>query len=140
MRILVYARLMVLLGIAAIVLLSGSCDPSDLCRNELLKELKSPNGANKVVIFQRDCGATTGFSTQISILSSNEKLPNAGGDVFIADTNHGAAPSSEGGGPVVEVTWIDDNNLLIKHDSQARVSNSAKTHGTINISYATFPH
>ena len=37
------------------------------CGNDLVKEVPSPNGKMKAVVFQRDCGATTGFSTQISL-------------------------------------------------------------------------
>jgi hypothetical protein len=29
-----------------------------------------------IVVFQRDCGATTGFSTQVSIIEIGEELPN----------------------------------------------------------------
>src|SRR6266550_3254126 len=72
------------------------------CGNELLKEVASPNGRMKAVVFQRDCGATTGFSTQVSVFRRDQRLPNEGGNLFAADTNHGAAPSGQGGGPVVE--------------------------------------
>ena len=43
----------------------------NLCGNEIIEEIKSPDNKYKLVIFQRDCGATTGFSTQISILKSD---------------------------------------------------------------------
>ena len=76
------------------------------CGNELLREVASPDGKMKAVVFQRDCAATTGFITQVSVLSKDEKLPNESGNVFSADTNHGVAPSGEGGGPVVEVGWF----------------------------------
>lgn len=98
------------------------------CRNEVLKELASPSGKMKAVIFQRDCGATTGFSTQVSVLSKDEKLPDEGGNVFVADTNHGEAPSGQGGGPVVEASWVSENELLIKHDTRARAFQHAQSH------------
>jgi hypothetical protein len=34
------------------------------CGNEILAESLSPDGSKKFVVFQRSCGATTGFSTQ----------------------------------------------------------------------------
>jgi len=40
------------------------------CGNDVLTDLPSPDGKYKVVVFQRDCGATTGFSTQTTACSS----------------------------------------------------------------------
>jgi hypothetical protein len=45
-----------------------------MCRNDLAAESVSPDKQYKAVIFKRDCGTTTGFNTQISILYTNEKL------------------------------------------------------------------
>jgi hypothetical protein len=89
-------------------------------------------------VFQRDCGATTGFSTQISILPVDEKMPNEGGNVFVADSNHGAAPSGRGGGPIVEVRWLNESELLIKHDSRARVFQSEQSLRGVKIHYERF--
>ena len=56
---------------------------SDICGNEIAVELISPDKNYKAVIFQRDCGATTGFSTQVSVLGVNEELENKSGNIFI---------------------------------------------------------
>jgi hypothetical protein len=66
-----------------------------MCANDLLTEIPSPDGALKAVVFQRDCGATTSFSTQISILWTNRPLPNETGNLFVADTDHGKAPRGQ---------------------------------------------
>jgi hypothetical protein len=34
-------------------------------------------------VFDRDCGATTGFSTQLSILDTDDKLPDDGGNTLV---------------------------------------------------------
>ncbi len=57
----------------------------DLCGNEVFQEVVSPDGTYKAVVFQRDCGATTGFSTQVSILKASSQLTNRGGNVFAMD-------------------------------------------------------
>lgn len=57
----------------------------DMCGNEVYSEVLSPNREHKVVMFQRDCGATTGFSTQISILDSGDELENESGNTYIID-------------------------------------------------------
>ncbi len=91
------------------------------CRNEILRILYSPAKRLKAVVFQRDCGATTGFSTQISIISADDDLPNEGGNVFVADADHGRSPSGLGGGPPVEVEWKGESSLNITYDNRARV-------------------
>jgi hypothetical protein len=108
------------------------------CGNEVLKEVASPIGKMKAVIFQRDCGATTDFTTQVSVLSKDEKLSDAGGNAFAADTNHGEAMSGQGGGPVVEVSWLSENELLIKHDTRARALQHPESPGGVRILYETF--
>jgi hypothetical protein len=91
------------------------------CRNNVLAETASPDGRFRAVVFQRDCGATTGFSTQVSVLAQSSNLENKAGNVFVADTGHGAAPSGPGDGPVVYVQWRSPTLLSISHHPAARV-------------------
>ena len=51
-----------------------------------------PEHCSKAVVFNRDCGATTGFSTQISVLSVQDDLPNDGGNLLIVDGKHPLKP------------------------------------------------
>ena len=46
------------------------------CDNEISQSISSPSGAMKTVVFHRECGATVGFNTQVSILPSNRRLPD----------------------------------------------------------------
>ncbi len=55
-----------------------------MCGNEIGYEELSPDGKFKAVVFERDCGATTRASTQISILPKSESLTNEAGNIFIA--------------------------------------------------------
>ena len=105
------------------------------CGNEVLTQIVSPNGSYKAVVFQRDCGATTGFSTQVSIVNKHSELGNSTGNVFVADTGHGSAPSGPGGGPVVAVQWRTPDHLVISHHGAARVFKArSHTHG-IEVRY-----
>ncbi|MGQ3057626.1 MAG: DUF5412 family protein [Nevskia sp.] len=94
---------------------------STACVNESLQDIPSPDGQHRVVIFQRDCGATTGFSTQASLLSEQQALNDRSANLFIADTNHGAAPSGPGGGPAVNAVWLDAQHLQLSHHPNARI-------------------
>ncbi len=120
-------------GVGAV--LWGAGRQAGLCDNTPLAEVPSPGGTRKAVVFQRDCGATTGFSTQVSVLAAGEKLPNDGGNVFVADTDHGQAPSGPGGGPVVEVVWLGEERLLIRHHRRARVFRSEAHVGSVAVGY-----
>jgi hypothetical protein len=122
------------LGIGSLSLLSSP----DMCANEVLREHSSPGGKLKVVVFQRDCGATTGFSTQASILSAEEDLPEEGGNLFVSDTNHGAAPSGPGGGPEVRVGWKNARELWLSHHRNARIFKAEREVQGISVSYSRF--
>lgn len=108
-----------------------------MCGNEILAEVPSPSGSHKAVVFQRDCGATTGFSTQVSILPQRKRLPNDSGNLFIADTDRGRAPSGPGGGPAVQVQWVNDQHLLLVHHPAARVFRAEQKRGTVHVEYRT---
>ena len=93
----------------------------DDCENEVLAEFAAPNASATAVVFQRSCGATTGFSTQVSIIPTGTALPNEGGNAFVSDTNHGASPSGPGGGPELALSWRSSNELVIAHHPATRV-------------------
>jgi len=100
---------MVVLAISGCVLLLLLASNS-LCRSELFQEVYSPNGKYKVIVYERNCGATTGFRTYISISKSNATLENQTGNVFQAN-----------GHPdwfSIKVTWEDDRHVIIEHNGK----------------------
>ena len=62
------------LGLFAVLLAIGCTACVDPCGNEILSEMRSPDGRLKFIVFQRDCGATTAFSTQVSIIPSGDEF------------------------------------------------------------------
>ena len=115
-----------------ITALIGGC--SDVCHNTVVSRADSPSGKYSAVMFQRDCGATTGFSTQVSILES-DKQPSGAGNAFRADDDHGAAAAGQWGGPWAEFRWLAPNHLLIRFATKARIFKQADTVGDVKISY-----
>ena len=120
----------VLLISATAWLLSGSP-----CANELLSELPSPDGTLKAVVFQRDCGATTGFSTQVSIISGDQSLGSGAANLFVADDDHGKVPAGVGGGPEVQVAWTSARSVRIARDREARVFLAKPAIAGISVEY-----
>lgn len=108
------ALALALFGLAA----CGKSEP--LCKNTVQREAVSPDGKLKAVLFERSCGATTGFSSQISILpvgaTETEK-----GNAFIADTAGGLAPAAAWGGPDVELEWTSPAALTLSYAPRARL-------------------
>jgi hypothetical protein len=118
--------------------LIGGCfgDSLALCSNTILAETPSPGAELKAVVFTRDCGATTAFSTQVSILPTGATLAaSEGGNLFVADTDHGAAPAGPGGGPNVKVEWVGRNRLRLHHDPRARVFQSGGVVAGVRVEY-----
>jgi len=108
------------------------------CENSVLQDIPSPDGRRHAVIFERSCGATTGFSTQVSVVPSVRDARGPG-NVFTADTDHGKAPSGPGGGPIVAARWIDRRTLEIRYDSEARVFHHERRHDDTDIRYVAAP-
>ena len=107
------------------------------CGNEILAEIPSPDGLKRVVVFERDCGATTGISTQASLLATGTALPNESGNLLVADAAHGAAPAGRGGEPKVEVVWANSHSLVVKTHPQARVFKARKNLDGVQVAYGT---
>jgi hypothetical protein len=91
------------------VLLFGlsACGELDLCENDVSQRIVSPSGQRTALVFARDCGATTGFNTHLSLLSGDEKLPSdVGGNAFVYGKH---LP--------LRVEWISDTELRVSGSS-----------------------
>lgn len=97
---------------------------SDLCGNKQISEVVAPNGKLKAVTFRRDCGATTAYSVQVSIIPATKPLPNEGGNVFVAS-----------GEPNIVVRWIGDRHLSISGGSSSGAFKAEKAFGDIQVTY-----
>lgn len=124
-----------LLTAALLPLVSGCSDP---CTNTAVTNTVAPDGRHSAALFQRDCGATTGFSTQISIIAPGEETVGAG-DAFRADDDHGAAAVGEWGGPWAEVKWLAADHLLIKYAAKSRVFERADQIDGVRLTYEAMP-
>jgi len=120
------------LPLAILCIMSTGC--SDMCGDDVVSRMTSPDGQRDAVMFQRDCGATTGFSTQISIIDAGDKLSGAG-NTFRADDDHGVARAGHWGGPWVEMKWLSPDRLLIRHAAKARIFEQDDRVSGVNVTY-----
>lgn len=120
--------IMRLLMLLAVVLLSVSCDAWD-CKNRLFQTVPSPDSKLKVVVYQRTCGATTGFNRQLAVLRSNQAFPSKARLDYFFDI---------AGEPKIQVIWKSNTDLLIRHESSGKIYTASPTNGSIAIKYEQY--
>ena len=96
----------------------------NLCGNDRVTEELSPDGQLKLVVFRRDCGATTGDSTQISVLRADQPLPNEAGNVLIV-----------AGEPALTARWRDRRQINISRLGVTKVFKREPKVKDVKISY-----
>ena len=121
---------MLRLLLSDVVLALAGC--SDLCANRVVRSVISPDGRHAAVLFERNCGATTGFSTQLSILRPGE-APTDGGNVFIATA--GTSRPAAWGGPEVEVRWLGPDRLEVGYPGGAEIFKRAAERDGVRLVY-----
>ncbi|MGY0613405.1 hypothetical protein [Luteimonas sp. A501] len=104
----------------ALVALSG-CNS---CGNEISQTVISPSGNIKAVVFNRNCGATTGFNTQVSIIPATGALPDIGGNTLTID---GAVP--------LQVQWRSESALHLAGLGSAEVFKQKDSVAGVSVSY-----
>ena len=112
-------RLLMVRLLAVLPACTGDAD----CENEIREVLVSPDGAKKLVIFSRDCGATTGFNVQISVLDRSRDLSDAAGNLFI---------SGEG---KVKAVWKNERKVVIGFEKGLEIFKPEQSSDGIEAEY-----
>jgi hypothetical protein len=111
----------VVAGIGILLALSG-CDAG--CGNEVASTIESAGGGHVAVIFNRNCGATTGFNTQLSVLAKGDAVPKEAGNTLIAD-----------GSLALKVRWVSESELVIAGVQGAKIFKQEKLANGVAVSY-----
>jgi Family of unknown function (DUF5412) len=91
-----------ILIVACITTLYG-CSPAP-CTNEVLTELKSPDGKYTVTVFERNCGATTPYVEVVSLRPSQNEFASEDYDNWVF-TIHGKTQ--------IKVFWDSPHKMRI---------------------------
>jgi hypothetical protein len=78
--------------------------PSVSCGNEIVAERTAPDAARRAVVFRRNCGATTPYSTNVTVLPAGDALPDAAGNVLVLRDLRDVA-----------VDWTDATHLVVHY-------------------------
>jgi hypothetical protein len=124
--------------VALAALAYPSCRPENFdllttCEEKQVIGGMSPNGQYSAIVYLRSCGATTGWSTFITVFPNSQKFKGGGKDVIYGiDGLYG-----------ISVIWLDDTHLrvdcircdqtkIFKQDSKWRdVTVSYESYGSI---------
>lgn len=92
------------------------------CEDTTCETLFSPDRSHKIILYTRNCGATTGFSTHIALAESDEDLDD-GTTIFVADDDHGNANLHPVYQALIDIRarWIDNHSLELSYDKNARL-------------------
>lgn len=93
---------------------------SGLCGNTEILRLTSPDGRHDAILFEHNCGATTDFTTHVSVLPAGTELDDDGGNAFAAEPGDTGA-RADWGGPPVDLAWQPGDTLMIRYDASAAV-------------------
>jgi hypothetical protein len=94
----------------------------DMCGNDIVQKVPSPSGENVAYVFERSCGATTGFSPQLSILDKDDDFQNESGNTFRSDKDF-------------SIEWINVKNLKVIYDKSSETSEMDKKVNGVRIEY-----
>ncbi len=120
-----------MIGFGSIFLALGTLSGCDFwsCENELLQTVLSPDKSLKVVVFERDCGATTGFNRQVAMLKNSGRVPkHASIDSFLCLA----------GQPRFEVVWLSSTEVRIRYESGSKVFRKSFPGGPVKVSFEEF--
>ena len=125
--------------VTLILLLSQACT-GGLCANDVLGTYPAPSGQYEAILFVRNCGATTPFGTNVSVLRPGDQLGDEAGNIFLV----AAAPSSHVatnriGAPLVEVRWLTGDTLLIRHSAGVEIHRQVLIERGVHVRYAALP-
>jgi hypothetical protein len=97
----------------------------DLCENNLIEEKYSPDNKHKILIFKRNCGATTKESLQVELVSANTNITNDSvGNILVMDS-----------GDKIFANWTTNDSLAIFYRIDQEVYKKETEIQDIEISY-----
>jgi hypothetical protein len=110
-----------LLAVFAVSLAMTGCDVG--CSNDVVSSISSPSGDANVVVFNRGCGATTGFNTQVSIVHAGAAPVGSGNTLILNGT------------VLLKVQWLSESKLSISGLGSAQVFKQEQSVAGVSIAY-----
>jgi hypothetical protein len=99
----------------------------NLCSDEVIADIASPDGSLVATAWVRDCGATTPFFTSVAFRSPDQSFPEADKALFVVSKRLKR----------ISLQWRDAKTLEIRCDECPRyeISNQRVAFGDVDIVY-----
>lgn len=112
------------LSLLIIIPMIAGC--SSDCTNRLIQTFPSPDSSLTAFVYERNCGATTGFNRQVVVMKSGKKFPpHAGPDSFFAID----------GSPKVQIEWKTAGEIAVKYELGYEVIRAETNSEYVRINY-----
>ena len=112
------------------------------CANDIVAEVPSPSGSRKAIVLRRNCGATTSYGTDVSLLETGRPAPDEDAPGNIARVRAPAIedfPRARHGGPEVQVQWVSDSLLVVRHHPRAHHAFAIRRYSGVRVWYRDLP-
>ena len=100
------------------------CHERQRCQNVTTSEEISPNGQAKAITFRRLCPEEHSITTHVSIIRTNEELPDGNGNVFAYDNE-----------VAIRVSWLSDSRLAVYTYADPAKATKIERAGNVSIEY-----
>ena len=97
-----------------------SCTQAAQCSDDVQQVARDPGSDRYAATLVRNCGASTHYATAVRVGRASEAQSKAE-EVFVADSDHGAATGGARGAIWTSVVWTAPGKLSIAYAKDARV-------------------
>lgn len=105
--------------------------PNFICENTLLESAVSPDRQKVAIVYVQNCGATTGWLTQLVLLDNNLLSKSV---ASVISNGGQATPKSIEGWAIIKPVW-DEDNLVVYHSKDAYIEGQNKV-DDVEINYS----
>ena len=101
------------------------------CKEQMVSETPSPDGRMKVIIFVRDCGATTRASTHVSVVRTGV----SGTGPASAEVLAGYEYPWNGKTHKIGAAWSENTNLDVWYRDDVELTNLNNDVGSVHVAF-----
>ena len=112
----------------------AGCGKAPLCSSKIVKVSRDPASDLIATTELRNCGATTDYATIVRVGRAGDPTDEMT-EVFVADSDHGAAAAGDGGTVWTSVVWTAPRRLSIAYASHAQLFRHIGAAGNASITY-----
>src|SRR5207249_11010857 len=97
----------------------------------------SPDGQKAVFVNTRNCGATTDWVVEASLLNANESITNYNtGNIMRINSDLGRAwPTAPGGWPIISAQWENPTSLTLHYSRNSVVMYKTERKENISVRF-----